>query len=63
MAHANITCQHQPCQCEVTEQGAFCSDYCKEAWDDNLSDPVCKCGHDGCRSRLEDGAEEQAKAP
>lgn len=50
MAHTNIICQHGPCVCEVAEQGAFCSSYCKEAWDDNLTDPVCKCGHADCRS-------------
>lgn len=62
MTQALLTCQHKPCQCEVGEEGAFCSGFCKEAWDDNLSDPICRCGHTACRSVLEDGAEGQIDA-
>ncbi|WP_243042390.1 hypothetical protein [Dyella sedimenti] len=63
MAHTNVTCTHKACLCEVSDPGMFCSDYCKEAWDDNLDDPVCKCGHSACMQSLEDGTEDPMEGP
>lgn len=58
MTHTNIICAHETCLCEVAEQGAFCSDYCKEAWDDNITDAACRCGHAACEKAQDsiDGA-------
>ena len=59
MVHTNILCNHGPCVCEVAEQGMFCSGYCKEAWEDNVDDPACKCGHATCKEAQRAGSQEQ----
>lgn len=63
MPHTNIICRHDPCLCEVSDPGAFCSSYCKEAWEDNVTDPVCKCGHPNCRQAASGETEDSTEDP
>lgn len=42
------TCEHDGCMCPVTDEGAFCSDHCREASDQDLTEIACDCGHASC---------------
>ncbi|RAO76199.1 hypothetical protein [Dyella jiangningensis] len=63
MPHTNIICKHEVCLCEVSDPGAFCSGYCKEAWEDNVTEPVCRCGHPNCRQAAEEIGEDSGEDP
>jgi len=44
-------CAHDSCKCMVSEQGKYCSDYCRDA--DAARDGLprsgeCQCGHAEC---------------
>ena len=42
------TCAHPACSCSVSEEGAFCSDECR---DQPTSRSVCGCTHEGCEAK------------
>lgn len=46
-------CLHNPCTCEVTGDGPFCSPECEEAA--RAAEPLieCTCPHDTCGGREE----------
>lgn len=41
-------CGHEQCNCPVADAGAYCSDHCREAQDQDISEIKCDCGHSGC---------------
>jgi hypothetical protein len=46
----NAKCQNTACDCPVVDEGAFCSEYCRNTADTQESEgPVCDCEHSSCR--------------
>lgn len=43
-----VNCKHEACSCPVTEEGAFCSDHCREAVEQDITEISCDCGHASC---------------
>jgi hypothetical protein len=43
------TCGHEQCDCPASESG-YCSDHCKEAVKQDITEIRCDCGHDGCEN-------------
>ena len=37
-------CAHEPCECSVTHDQKFCSDWCKDAGSHEV-EIACECGH------------------
>lgn len=44
----NGKCEHDGCNCAVTDDESFCSDHCKEAVDQDILEIKCDCGHTSC---------------
>jgi hypothetical protein len=42
------TCEHAGCNCPVTGEGEYCSDYCSNTEDEDLTEIACGCGHASC---------------
>jgi metallothionein len=43
-------CAHPACNCPAARDGAYCSQYCKDAGD--TLELSCNCGHAGCAEEL-----------
>jgi hypothetical protein len=41
-------CSHETCSCSVTGDSEYCSDHCREAEKQDLTEITCDCGHGGC---------------
>jgi hypothetical protein len=41
-------CSHEGCGCGVTGDAEYCSDHCREAEKQDITEIACDCGHDGC---------------
>jgi len=41
-------CAHDACSCRAHGDGAYCSDHCRDAADQDIVEIRCDCGHDGC---------------
>lgn len=44
----NTKCAHEMCDCVVIGDAEYCSDHCKDAVDQDLTEIKCDCGHSGC---------------
>ncbi len=44
----NNKCSHEMCHCQVGEDTTYCSDHCKDAVDQDLTEIKCDCGHPSC---------------
>ena len=50
MAKKRHKCAHDNCQCQVSEDEKFCSEYCREAGD--IVEVGCGCEHKPCHDSL-----------
>ncbi len=41
-------CAHDLCQCARRENSDYCSLYCEDADNQDLTEILCGCGHAGC---------------
>ncbi len=41
-------CAHDLCQCARGENSNYCSLYCEDADDQDLTEILCGCGHTDC---------------
>ena len=41
-------CKHEACSCPVTDDESFCSDHCREAVEQDITEIACDCGHAPC---------------
>jgi len=41
-------CAHDLCVCAKAENSDYCSEHCKDAVDQDLTEIRCDCGHAGC---------------
>lgn len=41
-------CAHESCVCMVRGDDEYCSEICKEAGEQDLTEISCDCGHAGC---------------
>ena len=41
-------CRHQLCKCATAGDDEYCSDHCREATDQDISEIACDCGHGNC---------------
>lgn len=48
MADENNVCGHEICDCAVGDGQQYCSDHCKEAERQDMTEIACDCGHSGC---------------
>ena len=39
-------CEHESCNCRVTGDDDYCSEYCRDAGD--ITEIACVCEHAGC---------------
>ncbi len=44
----NNKCDHEMCNCAVSDDVDYCSDHCEDAADQNLTEIKCDCGHSAC---------------
>lgn len=44
----NTKCSHDACVCRVADDQEYCSQYCEDAGDQDLTEIKCDCGHPGC---------------
>jgi hypothetical protein len=51
-------CAHPGCQCLVSENTEYCSDYCKLAGEEEY----CGCGHTSCNTQFAQTAKPQKAA-
>ena len=42
-------CEHEACRCAKAPDSDYCSPYCETAKDADVIEPLCGCGHAGCR--------------
>jgi hypothetical protein len=42
-----VKCAHPACTCTVRDENEFCSQYCKDAGENEV-EISCDCGHPGC---------------
>jgi hypothetical protein len=45
---ADKKCGYSQCQCMVTAQERYCSDYCKDAQSEKEIEIQCDCKHEAC---------------
>ncbi len=41
-------CAHDLCVCARAENSEYCSEHCKDAVDQDLTEIRCDCGHPNC---------------
>ena len=41
-------CGHEMCRCSVSGDAEYCSDHCKDAEGQDMTEISCDCGHSGC---------------
>jgi len=41
-------CGHDGCSCSVSGDQEYCSDHCRNADDQDITEISCDCGHSGC---------------
>ena len=41
-------CGHDGCACAITGDEEYCSDHCRNADDQDITEISCDCGHSGC---------------
>ena len=41
-------CGHDGCSCSVSGDQDYCSDHCRNADDQDITEISCDCGHSGC---------------
>jgi len=44
----NGICAHDPCRCSTSGDDEYCSDHCREAADQDITEITCDCGHPAC---------------
>ena len=47
MANDN-KCAHESCNCSIQGDDQYCSDHCKQAAAQDMTEIMCDCGHDCC---------------
>ncbi len=45
---ANEKCKHELCVCAAQADSEYCSDHCKDAVDQDMTEIKCDCGHPHC---------------
>ena len=48
MADDDNRCGHEGCMCAVSGEQEYCSDHCRNADDQDITEISCDCGHSGC---------------
>ncbi len=48
MENENNQCRHSACVCPVSDGQEFCSEYCREAVRQDITEIGCSCEHQGC---------------
>jgi len=48
MANENKKCDYSQCQCVVSENEKYCSDYCRDAQGEKEIEIQCDCKHPAC---------------
>ena len=46
----NGQCEHEICVCPVTGDAEYCSDHCRDAVAEDMTEIACDCGHPGCET-------------
>ena len=41
-------CAHKMCRCAKAQNSDYCSPYCEDADDQDLTAITCECGHPNC---------------
>ena len=41
-------CAHDMCQCATRGDEQYCSNHCRDAEDQDLTEIACDCGHSNC---------------
>lgn len=41
-------CEHEMCVCKVGEDAEYCSDHCRDAVGQDMTEIRCDCGHPSC---------------
>ena len=41
-------CGHEMCGCSVSGDAEYCSDHCRDAEGQDMTEISCDCGHAGC---------------
>jgi hypothetical protein len=41
-------CAHELCLCASSADSDYCSDHCKDATEQDITEIKCDCGHAGC---------------
>ena len=49
MADEERKCGHPTCDCHVSENEKYCSEYCKNAEKSGVAEIGCGCEHSPCR--------------
>jgi hypothetical protein len=49
MAENNKKCAHQACDCLISADDKFCSEYCENAEKARVTEIGCGCEHQPCR--------------
>jgi len=49
MADSDGKCAHVTCDCAVTDDQKYCSEYCENAERTGVAEIGCGCEHPGCR--------------
>ncbi len=44
----NMNCKHKLCTCVAPGEDEYCSDHCREAVDQDITEIACDCGHSNC---------------
>lgn len=48
MTDEDNKCAHGQCMCLTTGDAKYCSSYCENAGDQDLTEIACDCGHSEC---------------
>lgn len=48
MADETNKCGHEICVCTVSGDDEYCSEFCREAGEADITSIKCDCGHSGC---------------
>ena len=41
-------CGYEMCRCGVSGDAEYCSDHCRDAAGQDITEIMCDCGHPGC---------------
>ncbi len=48
MENENNECKHSACACSTADGTDYCSEYCREAGRQDITEISCGCEHPGC---------------